>query len=269
MIVMIFYIASATDTRYIQKLYFLHLYSLFRILLLRIVIVIALIYSIIYIYVAVFPDSGDVHKSPEIFANSSIDVVAYLVRRESLLNLSVSMHYLFRSFNDRLTLPVLVFYERHDLSEVEARRVLRSAIGGRRLALVEFHAVAFEFPPGYDPLFAHPVGLHEAARFPGYHHMCDFWLRGLFLHPRLSRVRYVMRLDADSYLVGRLEYDLFARLARLGVSYAWRAHRGDVLHPPSHALPAPLRAREPSRRHCGARVALVGEFRAPACCLPA
>ena len=196
--------------------------------MLRFAVAIALFFSAIYICIAVFSNVLESTEGPKLNANSSIDVVAYLVRRESLLNLSVSLHYLFHSFNDRLALPVLVFYESDDLSEAEARRALRAAIGLRRLALVEFHAVAFDFPSGYDPLLAHPVGLHEAARFPGYHHMCAFWLRGLFLHPRLSGVRYVLRLDADSYLVGRIEYDLFERLARRGVRYAYRARFGET-----------------------------------------
>lgn len=198
--------------------------SHFRIRVLRVAAALSLILFAVYVCLAALIHSEGADRP----ANSSVDVVAYLVRRESLVNLSVSLRYLFRSFNDRLALPVLVFYERDDLREADARRVLRAAIGARRLALVEFHAVAFEFPSGYDPLLARPVGLHEAARFPGYQHMCAFWLRGVFLQPRLAGVRYVLRLDADAYLVGRVEYDLFERLARRDVRYAYRARFGET-----------------------------------------
>lgn len=45
--------------------------------------------------------------------------------------------------------------------------------------------------------------------FPKYQRISAFWFRGVFLQSRLQSVKYIMRLDTESRLLGTIEYDLF------------------------------------------------------------
>ena len=89
--------------------------------------------------------------------------------------------------------------------------------------LIELHEVQWwaDFPPGFQS--PPKEGVVEAKKYPKYQRMCSFWTRGIFLQPRLANVSYFMRLDTDSYLLSRLEYDPLEFMARHRLRYGFRS----------------------------------------------
>lgn len=88
--------------------------------------------------------------------------------------------------------------------------------------LIELHELLYwsDFPPGFtSPPTSEIVA---GGSYPSYQRMCSFWARGVFLQPRLANVSYFMRLDTDSFLLSRLDYDPFEFMARHRLRYGYR-----------------------------------------------
>lgn len=141
-------------------------------------------------------------------------VIAYLVTKNRVDELSISLESLFRYYNDRFRFHVLLFHET-GFNVQRAKESIGKRISNERLDLLEFHQVIGfdEFPPGFDIRDnveqAKRENIPDSWRYPGYHHMCSFWFRKLFLQPRMASVEYYMRLDTDSMIRAPIDYDLF------------------------------------------------------------
>ena len=80
------------------------------------------------------------------------------------------------------------------------------------------------FPPEM-PKNLEPVrGIHSSSLYPGYHQMCAFWFRKIFLQPRMQNVSYYWRLDTDSFIISDITYDVFKFLLKNKITYAFRIH---------------------------------------------
>ena len=123
-----------------------------------------------------------------------------------------------------------------------------AALGSSHLVeLVQLERGTFGAPPGIDARLCWPPpteglaaqraggqrgeqvapdGIDAADADPkrcGYNAMISFFLADALEHPRLRSLRYVMRLDTDSYLETAVAADVFGFMERSGVRYAFRA----------------------------------------------
>ena len=61
----------------------------------------------------------------------------------------------------------------------------------------------------------------------GYRLLCRFWAVGVFWHPLFRHVKFLMRMDDDSYFTAKLEEDPFDTMERDQLDYGYRAWFGD------------------------------------------
>ena len=143
-------------------------------------------------------------------------VILYLSRSTAgdLTNLKRSLKLLDRHFNRRFGYPVLVFHE--DFTEE-----LMARIRSWTRAPVEFPQVSFQLPAHIDaaqvpPRFLGCFGI-------GYRHMCRFFAGPIYRHPALQQYDWYWRLDTDSFVLQRIDYDVFAAMEDGGFDYGYLA----------------------------------------------
>lgn len=56
----------------------------------------------------------------------------------------------------------------------------------------------------------------------GYKRMCAFWFSGFLRVPLLQDYRYLLRLDDDSCILGKINFDVFQHLKSRNIHYAYR-----------------------------------------------
>ena len=62
----------------------------------------------------------------------------------------------------------------------------------------------------------------------GYRLMCRFWSKDIFRHPVIRNLKYIMRLDDDSYFPFKMEEDPFDVMEKENLEYGYRAWFGDA-----------------------------------------
>ena len=159
------------------------------------------------------------------------DAIVYLAQnsprdpqygRDARSMLERSLDLLYANYNEQFNHRVLIFHEGDfglDDQEVVA--------AGR--PEIEFHEVRFEVPPflpedevpevweGF-----HPFGL-------GHRHMCRFYSLDLFDILADLGVEWYFRMDDDSFIHSRIDYDLFEFMRRSGYEYGYRVDVQDGL----------------------------------------
>jgi len=69
----------------------------------------------------------------------------------------------------------------------------------------------------------------ESAFFSlGYRHMCRFFAGDLFIHTFFEKVKYIMRLDCDSYIHSPLTYDPFEIMSKGKYVYGYLGTETDM-----------------------------------------
>lgn len=142
--------------------------------------------------------------------------IVYMTRSTSrdLHDLQLSLQSLDIYFNDRFQYPVIVFHE--DLTP-EMQRGLESVTRSR----LSFVKLEFEFPAHLKP---QEIPERILGRFNlGYRHMCRFFAGQIFLHPALREYDWYWRLDTDSFLRGRVSYDVFDHMTTNDYWYGYIA----------------------------------------------
>lgn len=145
--------------------------------------------------------------------------IAYLVRstKKDIASLKRSLSLLDANFNDQFNYPVIIFHEDFNENLMEdIRKATRSDL--------KFEKVKFEIPDFLNreeiPEFVY-VGELE---FPiGFRHMCRFFSGLIFQHPALRDYDYLWRLDADSFLRGKIDYDVFRFMHKHNYMYGYIA----------------------------------------------
>ena len=103
---------------------------------------------------------------------------------------------------------VIVFHE----ADFDKSRLMGDPVVvrlGVKFALVDFSSV----PPGTE-------GLSPGQR--GYRHMCHFFANEIFLREELRDYDYYMRLDVDSYVLSKVGFNIFEKMARENLKYVYR-----------------------------------------------
>lgn len=143
-------------------------------------------------------------------------VILYLARTspKDIADLKESLRLLYVNFNQRFNYPVIIFHE--DFSDglmAEIRENAKSSIG--------FEKIRFSMPD-----FLNEKEILEyfgpARHNIGYRHMCRFFGGLIFQHPALKGYDWYWRLDTDSFLMGKVNYDPFRYMQKKGYVYGYR-----------------------------------------------
>ncbi|MFZ3060709.1 MAG: hypothetical protein WA102_13365 [Candidatus Methanoperedens sp.] len=132
-------------------------------------------------------------------------VILYLARskRKDIASLKRSLSLLDINFNDKFNYPVIIFHEdfNENLME-EIRKATRSNL--------KFEKVEFKVPDFLKkediPEFIYVDGFEFSM---GYRHMCRFFSGLIYQNPALKDYDYYWRLDTDSFLLDKVDYDVF------------------------------------------------------------
>lgn len=143
--------------------------------------------------------------------------LAYLVRSKpkDIADLKRSLSLLDVNFNDKFNYPVIIFHE--DFNE----RLMENIRKATRSKL-QFEKVKFEIPSFLSreevPEFIFVDGFEFSI---GFRHMCRFFSGLIFQHPALKDYDYLWRLDADSFILGKIDYDLFQFMQEYNYIYGY------------------------------------------------
>jgi len=143
-------------------------------------------------------------------------VIIYLVRslKKDVKNLIKSLGLLKAHFLDKYPYPVIVFIEDSFKEEWKEQVVSETNI------VIQFEQVKFEIPyflnkskiPDYVGSCSHGIG---------YRHMCRFFSGTVFQHPALRMYNWYWRLDSDSFILGKINYDIFQYMERKDYLYGY------------------------------------------------
>ncbi len=144
-------------------------------------------------------------------------VIIYLSRSKTkdISDLKRSLSLLDVNFNDRFNYPVIVFHEDFtDGLKEDIRKATRSNL--------QFEKIKFEIPDFLNreeiPEYIY-VGEYEFSI--GYRHMCRFMSSLIFQHPAIKGYDYLLRLDTDSFLLDKINYDIFRFMAEHNYIYGY------------------------------------------------
>lgn len=144
-------------------------------------------------------------------------VVVYLARSKpkDIAELKLSLSLLDVNFNDKFKYPVIIFHE--DINENLMKKI-REATRSK----VQFEKVRFEIPDFLNkekiPEFIYVDGDCFSI---GYRHMCRFFSGIIFQHPALKEYDYYWRLDTDSFLLDKINYDVFQFMQERDLEYGY------------------------------------------------
>jgi hypothetical protein len=133
----------------------------------------------------------------------------------NIADLKLSLSLLDANFNDQFKYPVIVFHE--DFDEILMQDIRKATHSNVRFEKVEFKIPDFlnetEIPEVYS------VG--DSNFSIGYRHMCRF-LSGIFFHhPSLKEYDWYWRFDTDSFLLGKIDYDVFRFMQEYNYTYGY------------------------------------------------
>ena len=152
-----------------------------------------------------------------IISNSKKGVIAYLSRSNAkdINDLKRSLALLDTHFNDRFHYPVVIFHE--DFKDDLIENVKRSS-----RSLLKFEKIEFKLPKFIDQNEIPKVIYVNNYPFSiGYRHMCRFMSMTIFQHPVIREYEYLWRLDTDSFILGKINYDIFEFMKLNGFIYGY------------------------------------------------
>ncbi|KAF8311368.1 nucleotide-diphospho-sugar transferase [Clavulina sp. PMI_390] len=181
--------------------------------------------------------SNDLSTAHDIPYNGEYDAaVIYLAQLSRLDSLVQSLSLMQQNIPWKRQWPIILFHT-GDYDEVEEQQRLFDYMldypwsRGGALEVqkrIEFIRLDLSFPPGVSPdICVYKPEIFE-DRWPGYHQMCHFFAQNIFYHPRITNLKYYMRLDTDSYILEPLCFDPIDRLRTTNRVYAWNERRDDA-----------------------------------------
>lgn len=148
-------------------------------------------------------------------------VIVYVSRTQDLPLLFRSITLLGKNWKFLPKYPIVVFHD--DITKVNQSKLLMAlheSLGF--VPNVKFELLTFQLPEWVsDDPKQYTVPLDQA--WMGYRHMCRFHSGGIYQDPRLAGYDYYMRLDSDSYIYSRIDYDVFEYMADNSKEYAFMA----------------------------------------------
>ena len=160
-------------------------------------------------------------------------VIIYLCCGDSdeLRDLHYSLAALHRFFTAQHPYPVVILHDRLNVTEEQS---LKEAFG-MSARLLSFERIALDFPANMSPQgrASIPERLNLAGHqwSLGYRHMSSFFCNDFYSLDIFRGYDYYWRLDADSFLLGPLPYDVFAHMVAADKVYGYMVVT-QVLTPP-------------------------------------
>lgn len=149
--------------------------------------------------------------------NPTKGLIAYLSRSEAsdIYNLKRSLSLLDANFNDRFKYPVIIFHE--DFDEKLIKDIQKCTHSNLRFERIQFKIPSFlnrkEIPKIVYSL--------DCGFTIGYRHMCRFMSGLIFQHPAVRDYCYLWRLDTDSFLLDKIDYDVFELMKKNDYIYGY------------------------------------------------
>lgn len=122
-------------------------------------------------------------------------------------DLKLSLSRLDEHFNDQFKYPVIIFHE--DFDEARMRDICEAT-----RSTLQFEKVEFEIPDFLNSTEIDKVRI-------GYRHMCRFMSSAIYLQPSLKDYDWAWRLDTDSFLLGKIDYDIFRFMQEHDYAYGY------------------------------------------------
>ena len=138
-----------------------------------------------------------------------------LLQRKSLPFFRRSMNLFHNNSNVYYRYPIIIFHE-SALDPEPERDLFRSSVPAP--ALLYFQRVTLHIPPFINQSSVPPIA---CARNVGYRHMCRFHAKTVYDEPILEGVRYVWRLDDDSFILRPIGYDVFQLMSDRHIRYGY------------------------------------------------
>lgn len=146
-------------------------------------------------------------------------VIVYLSCRKDVYILVHSLRFLYLNYLKNYPYPVVVFHDDIPDQEIAGIRIwLHQQLNYMpdiRFELINFTTpseISMD-PSRYDP----PINAHRV----GYKHMCRFFAGQVYNHPALMQYDWYMRLDSDSFLLSKINFDMFERMDQSGQEYGY------------------------------------------------
>lgn len=142
--------------------------------------------------------------------------ITYLLNNNSkdILNFRKSISLLIDNYYTKYPCDIICFYEQ-DFPETELS-LLKNNLQN---ISIYFEPIEFKIPEYSEKIltqipeyFAHPDFPNALGFSIGYRHMCRFFAGEIFKQSRLSKYKYLWRLDTDSFILSPISYNVFDRL---------------------------------------------------------
>jgi hypothetical protein len=156
---------------------------------------------------------------------ASRGVIVFLTQKQhssyksnTLMEINRSVSFLYRFYNSEQQDDV-IFFHTGEMGDLEQSRILSLCDTSNSTARFLDVGEYFRLPPGVPDASK----WRFRARFSaGYRHMIRFFTVGLWPIVARQGYDYVMRLDADSYLLSPIRYNLFRFMHARGFEYGFR-----------------------------------------------
>lgn len=132
-------------------------------------------------------------------------VIVYLLKNSSkdIKEIKQSLKLLDINFNNNYKYPVVIFHE--DLKENTIQEITKSS-----KSYLMFEQISFEIPSFVDKNSVPKYLYADGYRFGiGCRHLGRFFSYEAYCHPIFKDYNYIWRLDADSNIMGKINYDIF------------------------------------------------------------
>ena len=143
-----------------------------------------------------------------------------LTRMQRLKDLQRILQKIDVHFNARFNYPIVIFTDDEALLNTSVKKQLKSAC---KHSALFFQRIFLPLPShlkAEDIPVALPCGLKK-NRTVGYRHMCRFHAFGVYDEPILNGLEYAWRLDDDSVISRRIDYDVFLHMKDNGYTYGY------------------------------------------------
>lgn len=151
--------------------------------------------------------------------------IVYLLNNhpKDISNFRMSLEFLLNNYYINFPTDIICFYE-YDFPKEEL-----SFLSSRLSSIsIQFCPIQFKIPPYSTEIRVNIPDYYPNPDYPnaigfslGYRHMCRFFSGEIFHNPYLTKYKYIWRLDTDSYILSKIEYNVFDKLKQNNAIYGY------------------------------------------------
>ena len=134
--------------------------------------------------------------------------------KQDIMDLKKSLRYLHKNFNNRFQYPVIIFHE--DFSE-DLLKDIQSAVKPR----LRFKKIHLKTPDHIDEEKIKEI-IKDKSWYLGYLNMIRWCSKDFFLHQVMENFDWYWHFDTDSFLVRKVNYDVFAYMEKNNFNYGYQ-----------------------------------------------